>query len=232
MSKKDEVIKYSQELKKVLHDWNGENCQSKSEKIAEKAQSLGVPWKTVQCMIDAKIFGLDQYSMTCPHEYAIVDGQKVDVAGDPVFRNAMKGSEVKETNKMVMDEYFSKKHTWRDVMQLLSKKMSEMGIQQVDVNIDKKYIIFFDVNFDDDKQEIVDFVSSFGVNCRFKLLKNDVYVVHLKKISEDKSNAKSSKFAYWKIMRKQSQFRREMDKKDITAQEKKKLMKQAKKDKI
>ena len=146
MSKKDEVIKYSQELKKVLHDWNGENCGSKSEKIAEKAQSLGVPWKTVQCTVDAKIFGLDQYSMSCPHEYAIVDGTKVDVAGDPTFRKAMRGSEVKEANKMVMDEYFSKKHTWRDVMQLLSKKMSEMGAQQVDVKIDKKYIIFFDAD--------------------------------------------------------------------------------------
>ena len=132
-----------------------------------------------------------------------------------------------------MDEYFSNKHTWRDVMQLLSKKMSEMGAQQVDVKIDKKYIIFFDADFDEEyKQEIINFVSSFGVDCRFKLLKNDVYVVYLKKTSEDESDAESRKFAYWKMMRKQAKFIKSENRKDITAQEKKNLMKQAKKDKI
>jgi hypothetical protein len=212
MSKMDEVIKYSKELEQLPYDMMGEKCITKAQSVVEKAQKLGLSWKTITCFVEGSILEEDSSGS---HIYAVVDGRKIDVTTDPDTKRICKDDVSEMSHKTVADQNFSKKHTWSDVIWEIAMKMrgensnylNKDWIKDDDLHIlgtsmdDKSIMFIYKSDIEDKKQQIEEAASKFGVSCRFKEISDQLYKVFFRQTEKDRSGLPSRTFSGWKNTR-------------------------------
>lgn len=181
MSKMDELNKFIKEQENLPFNAMGERCITKTDSIIEKAQELGIPWKTVDCEADNGVFNQQ-------HIYAVIDGKKVDVAYDSDTRKILGDLVDRQIiGKMTADEYFSSKHTWRDVIQDLAYRIGEEA-RVLDYSLDPKRIILID-NDNFDRMELEKYALKYGISCNFRKLKDGIVSVSFVQTGKDMQKA-------------------------------------------
>jgi hypothetical protein len=180
MSKMDEMNKFIKEQENLPFSCVGERCGTKTDSIMEKAQELNIPWKVVYCQADNGVF--DQ-----SHAYAIIDGKKVDVAYDSDTKKILKGLVNREMNgKVIYDEYFSKKNTWKQVLYTIMRQIGESA-RVLDFSIEKKRIIYID-NENFERKETEEIAQQFGLSCNFRKIDDDIISVSFVQTGKDNTN--------------------------------------------
>lgn len=181
MSKMDEMNKFIKEQENRPFNCMGERCVTKTQDICDKAQELGISWKTIICQSDNGVFNQK-------HIYAIINDKKIDVAYDPDTKKILKGLvNREEEGKYVENEYFSQKHTWFDVIYDLSCLIGE-NARVLDYSVDPKRIVFID-NEDFDREELESRASKFGVSCRFVKVSDGIISAYFTQTGKDNEKA-------------------------------------------
>lgn len=103
-----EMRDYIEKIHQDKYSVIANNCIDKTQKLAAKAKSLGLPYRIISCT-DA-YDGVSQISMTdfvVPHVFIEIDGEEIDVAADPetdLMAKAFLG-ESKKISRTVIGEF-------------------------------------------------------------------------------------------------------------------------------
>jgi hypothetical protein len=204
-----EVLRYAkEEVAPLPYDLYGETCATKTQKIIEKAQEKNIPWEQVGCYLLGEFDGFPGYStIVGDHTYARVAGRDIDVAFDPEAKKLLGPIHTTKRFKYPLDKYFSKRHTWGDIGNIMAVFIRDCGGRVLDQTRIGKNSCGVLVTFEQEdtlasrRSSILEEASKYGLECKFYIKKNGLTLVKFTQVGKDRGEAPSLVFSFWKTLK-------------------------------
>jgi len=204
-----EVLRYAkEEVAPLPYDIYGETCATKTQKIIEKAQEKNVPWEQVGCYLLGEFDGFPGYStIVGDHTYARVAGKDIDVAFDSEAKKLLGSVHTTKRFKYLSDKYFSPKHTWGDIGNIMAVFIRDCGGRVLDQTRIGENGCGVLVTFEQEgllassKGSIVEEAFKYGLECKFYTKKNGLTLVKFTQVGKDRGEAPSLVFGLWKTLK-------------------------------